>query len=97
MAEEMVKKFAEAMDDDFNTALAISYIFDLSKEINRMVEKKDESALALIASAEAACLNLWQVPLGLLEDTLESLESQDKIEAPHTHGPRCFVHRECDQ
>ena len=78
MAEQMVKKFAEAMDDDFNTALAISYIFDLSKEINRMVEKKDESALGLIASAEAAYESMAGT-LGLLEDTLESLESQGKL------------------
>ncbi|MBP1747993.1 MAG: cysS [Deltaproteobacteria bacterium] len=78
MADEMVKKFAEAMDDDFNTALAISYIFDLSKEINRMVEKRDESAVALIASAEAAFESMAGT-LGLLGDTLESLESQGKL------------------
>ena len=33
-AEELVKAFDEAMDDDFNTALAISQLFALSKEIN---------------------------------------------------------------
>lgn len=78
IADEMIKKFAEAMDDDFNTALAISYIFDLSKEINRMVEKKDESALGLLASAEAAFESMAGT-VGLLEDTLDSLESQEKL------------------
>lgn len=78
MANDMARKFSEAMDDDFNTALAISYIFDLSKEINRMVEKKDESAVAFIASAEAAFESMAGT-LGLLEDTLESLESQGKL------------------
>jgi cysteinyl-tRNA synthetase len=77
-AEEIAKKFAEAMDDDFNTAAALSYIFELSKEINRMVEKKDESATALIASAEAVFESLAGT-LGLLGDNLESLESREKI------------------
>ncbi len=78
MADDMAKKFFEAMDDDFNTALAISYIFDLSKEINKMVEKRDESAVAFIASAEAAFESMAGA-LGLLEDTLKSLESQGKL------------------
>ncbi len=34
-AAECRKKFDEAMDDDFNTALAISEMFSLSKEINK--------------------------------------------------------------
>ncbi len=33
-AAELLKNFYEAMDDDFNTALAISQMFALSKEIN---------------------------------------------------------------
>ena len=33
-AEALRKEFYEAMDDDFNTALAISQMFALSKEIN---------------------------------------------------------------
>ena len=77
MADEMVRKFNEAMDDDFNTALAISYIFDLSKDINRMVDEKDESAVPLIVAAETAYEYLADT-LGLLQDTLESLESQGK-------------------
>lgn len=37
-AERVKERFVEAMDDDFNTALAISALFDLVKEINRYVE-----------------------------------------------------------
>lgn len=33
-ADKLLKNFYEAMDDDFNTALAISQMFALSKEIN---------------------------------------------------------------
>lgn len=38
-AVECKKTFVEAMDDDFNTALAISHIFALSKEINIYAQK----------------------------------------------------------
>jgi cysteinyl-tRNA synthetase len=34
------KKFEEAMDDDFNTALALGHIFDLIREANRFLDSK---------------------------------------------------------
>ncbi|AVR96415.1 cysteine--tRNA ligase [Pseudoduganella armeniaca] len=33
--EENAKKFAEAMDDDFNTPVAVSVLFDLASEVNK--------------------------------------------------------------
>ncbi len=33
--EENARKFAEAMDDDFNTPIAVSVLFDLASEVNR--------------------------------------------------------------
>jgi cysteinyl-tRNA synthetase len=77
-ADDIAGKFTEAMDDDFNTALALSHVFELSKEINRMVDEKDESAVALIASAEAVYESLAGT-LGLLGDDLASLESREKV------------------
>jgi cysteinyl-tRNA synthetase len=41
-AERVKQRFEGAMDDDFNTALAISALFDLVKEINRYVETHAE-------------------------------------------------------
>ncbi len=76
-ADEIAARFTEAMDDDFNTALALSHVFELSREINRMVDEKDESAVALIASAEAVYESLAGT-LGLLGDDLASLESREK-------------------
>ena len=37
-------KFAEAMDDDFNTALAIGHIFELIREANRFLDSKPSGA-----------------------------------------------------
>jgi cysteinyl-tRNA synthetase len=33
--EENAKRFAEAMDDDFNTPIAVSVLFDLASEVNK--------------------------------------------------------------
>jgi cysteinyl-tRNA synthetase len=40
---DYIKRFDEAMDDDFNTAEAIAILFELSKEINRMKENNQQS------------------------------------------------------
>ena len=40
-AKEAIDKFQEAMDDDFNTALAIAVIFDLAREINGYLNHAD--------------------------------------------------------
>jgi cysteinyl-tRNA synthetase len=37
--DEMKASFESAMDDDFNTALAISVIFDLAREVNSLVQQ----------------------------------------------------------
>jgi cysteinyl-tRNA synthetase len=39
---EVKQKFEEAMDDDFNTSLAVSAMFDLVKEINKYTETHAE-------------------------------------------------------
>ncbi len=50
------RRFAEAMDDDFNTPLALAVLFDLTTEINR----SGDAALA----GQLRCL---EAVLGLLE------------------------------
>jgi len=53
--------FAEAMDDDFNSARAIGYLFDLAREVNRAL---DDGRGAEAGAAARALLRLGQV-LGL--------------------------------
>ncbi|QRN85269.1 cysteine--tRNA ligase [Clostridia bacterium] len=43
--EEFRAKMEEAMDDDFNTALTIGLLFDLTKEINKAIRTKDTDNL----------------------------------------------------
>lgn len=53
-AVELEKKFREAMDDDFNTALAIAYLFDGVRELNRLLgTKKFSRKPDLVARAQA--------------------------------------------
>ena len=37
-AEETRQKFEEAMDDDFNTSLAVSALFNLAREVNKFID-----------------------------------------------------------
>lgn len=39
--QEARRKFEEAMDDDFNTALGIAVLFEISKEINNYINQRD--------------------------------------------------------
>ncbi len=43
------KRFAEAMDDDFNTPVALSVLFDLAREVNTLKDTKPMEAPALAA------------------------------------------------
>ncbi|MEM2872620.1 MAG: cysteine--tRNA ligase [Nitrososphaerales archaeon] len=38
MMEESRRRFGEAMDDDFNTPLALSCLFDLAKDVNKLFD-----------------------------------------------------------
>ena len=73
------QKFDDAMDDDLNTADAISVIFELVRAINIAVEKNPTKALA------AACLDMlheFTDVLGLLYNKKEEDDSLDsKVEA----------------
>jgi cysteinyl-tRNA synthetase len=43
-AEEFTDKFAEAMDDDFNTAAALAALFELSHDLNRLLQNPSPHA-----------------------------------------------------
>lgn len=58
-------KFIEAMDDDLNTADAISAIFELIKEIN---SNTDENSSKEFVEEELSLLNELTTVLGLLKD-----------------------------
>ncbi|KQN54381.1 cysteine--tRNA ligase [Erwinia sp. E602] len=69
--DEFEARFREAMDDDFNTPVAYSALFDLAREVNRL---KGEDAAA--ANGLAARLRQLAAVLGLLaQDPEQFLQS----------------------
>ncbi|MCX7966182.1 MAG: hypothetical protein N2596_06120, partial [Syntrophorhabdaceae bacterium] len=76
-ADELKHKFFEAMDDDFNTALALSYIFELSKGINRLIDIHDESSLSFVAYLRSTFLYLSNI-LGILNDSWDVYDEREK-------------------
>jgi cysteinyl-tRNA synthetase len=61
------KRFHGAMEDDFNTALALSAVFDLVTAINRLLDDGDASSLSFVARGRETLLSLANL-LGLLTD-----------------------------
>src|SRR3990167_179368 len=59
---EFEKKFIEAMDDDFNTPIALSVLFDLAHEIQRLREKE-----SVLAAEYGALLKKLGGVLGILQ------------------------------
>jgi cysteinyl-tRNA synthetase len=70
-------RFADAMDDDFNTPVAVSVLFDLARDLNS--HKVDEIKANLLAST----LKKLAAVLGILQDEpekfLKGTETQDGL------------------
>lgn len=63
-------RFQEAMDNDFNTAQAIGYLFEAVKQLNQLVERLPQSAAQgdlVLVHAAAADLRILGGILGLLQ------------------------------
>lgn len=79
-AENARKDFYEAMDDDFNTALALGSMFALAKEINgyyhAVTTEKVAHAAADFEIARAAYADMAEI-LGILRDVGAPAQTQD--------------------
>ncbi len=70
------QRFHAAMDDDFNTALALSSVFDLATAINRMMDEGEGANLPFVAKGRDLLLSLAHL-LGLLTQDVESFTRDD--------------------
>jgi cysteinyl-tRNA synthetase len=61
-SEPRARRFAQAMDEDFNTVVAISVLFELAGDVNRSRDRRDELLLRQLAGT-----------LGLLGQSPESV------------------------
>lgn len=73
LLDNLLKEFMDAMDDDFNTALAISHMFTLAREINKYKQESD------IDGVDGKIVDLfskaWQIMTGII-GVLEDKEVQ---------------------
>lgn len=70
-----VKRFRDAMNDDFNTPVALSVLFDLSREINRMtVEKTIKEHASLLKALGNQLGLLYESPNDFLTQGVETDE-----------------------
>ena len=71
---EAKKKFITAMNDDFNTALALAALFDLSREVNTYLNETELNKDILVETQE-----LYEELLGVLGIELTEEEAQEGL------------------
>lgn len=75
MDSEYTKRFTEAMNDDFNTPVALSVLFDLAREINKSTEDKAAELASLLKELGGVLGLLQQDPAKALgEVALDNLD-----------------------
>ncbi|MBM3162940.1 MAG: cysteine--tRNA ligase [Chlorobi bacterium] len=82
---DFVARFTEAMDDDFNTPLAVSVLFDFSKALNSALDKSGGLSAASMAKAETFFDTFAGKVLGIMgsgdrEKGLAEENSRDALE-----------------
>ena len=70
-AEEFPNNFAEAMDDDFNTAVAIAALFELSHDLNRLLQNPPPHAPQVLRKGREAFAVAGEV-LGIFQEDPQS-------------------------
>ncbi|HPS55251.1 MAG TPA: cysteine--tRNA ligase, partial [Sedimentisphaerales bacterium] len=74
--EELKKKFEDAMNDDLNTSIALSVIFELVKLANSLIEKSDTTSATLTKVNEMFTLLGGNV-LGIVKETYQETNHGD--------------------
>lgn len=80
-ADFFIERFREAMDDDFNTALALGNVFDLVRSVNRVLAEggAEKGANRGVLTAAKACITLLGGVLGVF--TSEPVAYLERIKA----------------
>jgi len=83
---DLPKAFDEAMDDDFNTAFAIGLIYDLVREVNRVlaeVDKKNQDAAYVLLAAATASFEDVSRTLGIFLRSPEEWFKEGRMADSH--------------
>ena len=77
ICDEARAKVIEAMDDDFNTSLALAAIFDVCKEVNTIVNDKTFSCDAETAVGLGAVIDFFREMNGIFDVIVPGTEEDD--------------------
>jgi cysteinyl-tRNA synthetase len=67
---EHKERFVEAMDDDFNTAAAIGVLFDLNREVNTLLDSREEINRETLEAIDGLYRELGGDVLGIIPDEI---------------------------
>lgn len=73
------EKFIEAMDDDFNTPQAIAVLFDLSKEVNTVLNSGEQLSSESLTNADALYRELGHEVLGIVPRELGTRKAEGTV------------------
>lgn len=76
-AEEFPTKFEEAMDDDFNTAVALASFFELGRDLNRLLQKPSPNTSEILRRGKDAFLAVGKV-LGIFQEDPDAFLEDEK-------------------
>ena len=72
MEVEYLKRFTDAMDDDFNSAQAIGVLFEMAREINKQKESRQAGSVKNLQSIMAELASVLGLTLKKLEKTVDA-------------------------
>jgi len=70
MLEEYKGRFLEAMDDDFNTPVALSALFEMTKDVNALLSSEEEIGRGTLKAIDGLYRELGGKILGIIPDEL---------------------------
>jgi cysteinyl-tRNA synthetase len=80
IVDQCKKKFIEAMDDDFNTPLALSSLFDFSRELNKYLDKETQVSKQTLLLAGKIYNEFCDEILGILPASSPIVEGTEFID-----------------
>lgn len=80
MLEEFRTRFIEAMDDDFNTAIAIGVLFDLNKAVNTRLNEGKLPSKETLSLIDATYRDLGESVLGIIPNDLRAEAGGDLVD-----------------
>lgn len=79
--ESTRQKFMAAMDDDFNAPLGLAALFDLTREVNTLLNSGSEVGQAVVQAIDNTYRELGGQVLGIVPETLSSSTNAEREEA----------------